>query len=84
MPENGGLIRLTSNYFCAGVVVRNGTIVRTAPILRWMRSKKVGWLRQYAAGRGWRFELVSLSKAKNFDETMEALKSNQTNRGKDA
>lgn len=52
------MIRLTSKWFCAGVVLRNGKVAICAPILRYMQ----GWTRQrvldYAKGRFWAAEEI--------------------------
>lgn len=29
------LYRISTNYFCAGLVVKNGIVIKTAPILKW-------------------------------------------------
>lgn len=48
------MIQITSPYFCAGIVLRNGFVVRAAPILQYM----LGWTGEralvYARHRGWR------------------------------
>jgi hypothetical protein len=46
-------VRITSNYFCAGLVLRAGVVVAAAPILQYM----LGWRGErvliYARRRGW-------------------------------
>ncbi len=33
LAMNSKLIRITSNYFCAGIIIENGKVIKTAPIL---------------------------------------------------
>lgn len=41
--------------FCAGLETdRNGTIIRTAPILGWTLGKNINELRTYFAGKPWK------------------------------
>lgn len=35
------LFRLKSKTFCAGFLVRDDVIIRTAPILKWLKGKKL-------------------------------------------
>lgn len=46
-------MRITSDYFCAGIVLRNGVVTKAAPILQYM----LGWRGErvliYARRRGW-------------------------------
>ena len=37
----GTLYHITLHYMCAGVIVRNGRIVKAAPILGWSRGKRI-------------------------------------------
>lgn len=52
------MLRITSNHFCAGVVLRNGRVVRAAPILKYM----IGWnelrVLSYARMRGWKADAL--------------------------
>lgn len=49
-------MRITSPYFCAGLVLENGIVKRAAPILKYM----IGWTRErvlsYAYGKGWKVD----------------------------
>jgi hypothetical protein len=53
-----GLVRITGEFFCAGVEHKNGFVVRAAPILKYM----IGWngskVAAYCNKRGWKWEKV--------------------------
>jgi hypothetical protein len=36
---SGGLYSIDVDYACAGIIVRDGTVIRAAPIFHWMRGK---------------------------------------------
>jgi len=36
------LIQIISNYFCAGILIENGYVIETAPILKYMK----GWTQE--------------------------------------
>lgn len=48
------LIRVTSNYFCVGVVV--GKIA--APIIKYMKNWSKERIIAYCKKRGWKYEIV--------------------------
>ena len=49
------LAQVTSNYFCAGMIVKEGIIVRSAPILKkHATGKRFIEFIKYANSRGWR------------------------------
>jgi hypothetical protein len=53
------VITITSDAaprFCAGAVVRNSRVVRSAPIVGYMQGWTEDRVRSYAARRGWRIE----------------------------
>lgn len=52
------LLQLTAKHFCAGLIVQNGRVTVTAPILRYMAGWTVARVRQYAVGEGWRVAVV--------------------------
>jgi len=47
------LWRIMAPHFVAGVTVRDGVIVRAAPILAWTRGKELRRLLNYASSKGW-------------------------------
>jgi hypothetical protein len=51
--QNENLIQIHSKYFTAGIVLEGDTVVRAAPIIKWM----IGWPRQrvidYSFMKGW-------------------------------
>ncbi len=58
MTADERLVRVESRYFVAGFVVRDGYVVKAAPILRymigWATSRAVG----YVEGKGWTHDLL--------------------------
>jgi hypothetical protein len=53
MTKDEILVRVASRYFISGIVLRDGLVVKAAPILRymigWSSSRAVG----YIDGKGW-------------------------------
>jgi hypothetical protein len=58
--EPDGFYRVIGQHFVAGIEVRYGIVVRTAPILDWLVAWKREWplhrLQVYALRRGWKVE----------------------------
>lgn len=52
------LLQLTAKHFCARLIVQNGRVTVTAPILRYMAGWTVARVRQYAVGKGWTVERI--------------------------
>lgn len=50
------MIRITTNYFCAGAIIENGEIVKAAPILQWMVGRKVAYIKAYCDRRKWEWK----------------------------
>lgn len=48
------LVRITGAGFVAGIELVNGTVVRAAPIVGYMRGWSEERARQYIRRRGWR------------------------------
>lgn len=57
------LLQLTAPHFCAGVVVQDGRVTVTAPILRYMLGWTLARVREYAGGCGWTVTAVSAGAA---------------------
>lgn len=53
------LYQVTAPHFCAGVVVRGGIVVETAPILAYMREWNLGRSLDYCKRKGWKMVSVS-------------------------
>jgi hypothetical protein len=51
--------QVTADHFTAGVVVLNDRIIRTAPILLWLKGEPFGRLRSIAADNRWKIEEVA-------------------------
>lgn len=53
------LVQVTAPHFCAGIVLTDGRVTTTAPILKW----SVGWQRErlsaYFKSKGWRAVVVT-------------------------
>ncbi len=47
------LLQLTAKHFCAGLIVQNGRVTVTAPILRYMAGWTVARVEEYAQAAGW-------------------------------
>lgn len=56
------LVQITTPYFCAGVVARDGIVREAAPIVRYMK----GWdgirVADYCRSKGWSWVVVSRSR----------------------
>lgn len=59
MPEEL-LYRVTSKYFVAGAVVKDGVVVKAAPILKLAPGVTAEWLEQYAEMKKWVIEKIPL------------------------
>lgn len=52
-------IRITAPHFCAGVEIdRNSRIIRTAPILSYMKGWTVERVTEYCDHKNWKWEVV--------------------------
>jgi len=63
------LIRITSGYFCAGVVVdeKIGAVSMTAPIIGYMRGWAPERVLGYCRKRGWKAEKVNYLRLGDFE-----------------
>jgi len=50
------VIQITAPHFCAGLVMRDGFIVKTAPILKYMRGWSYAKMVLYCAKKQWCFQ----------------------------
>ena len=50
-PVDGDLYQLDSGYYCAGIVIAEGRVVRAAPILKWTVGKEPVWLVEWCRNR---------------------------------
>lgn len=51
-------LRITAPYFCAGTVYEAGTIIRAAPILKYMIGWSVMRAVKYCQSKGWHYEVL--------------------------
>ena len=52
------VIHLSSGYFCAAVVTKDATVIRTAPILKHMNGWSIERVKAYANKKGWKLHLA--------------------------
>jgi hypothetical protein len=50
------LVRVLSSYFVAGIIVTDGIIIESAPILHWTVSKSIAWFNTYCQRKNWKTE----------------------------
>lgn len=60
-PTTITLIRIVAPHFCAGILIstKNDVVVRTAPILKYMRGWETGRVLAYAEKKGWKANILS-------------------------
>jgi len=57
--RNNFLIRITSTYFCCGVEFNEKyKVVKTAPIVKWMKNKEWKFIYDYCKKKGWKLEIL--------------------------
>ena len=52
------LIAIDAPHFYCGVIMRNGRVIRTAPIVHYLKGWDRDRVQRYAQRRGWRVEVV--------------------------
>lgn len=52
------MIRIDAPHFCAGAIVQNGKIVKSAPIIKWMINKTVAQIMSYCKQKNWSCEYL--------------------------
>jgi len=50
------LLRITSSYFCAGIILKNNMVIKTAPILKYMLNKDIKYIINYCGIKKWKIE----------------------------
>ncbi len=55
------LLAIDAPHFYCGVVLQNDRVIRTAPIVRYLRGWNVQRLTRYSQAHGWRVEAISLN-----------------------
>ena len=52
------LIRITSNYFCAGAELEplHHVCMKAAPIIKYMLNKNFKWIKTYCDKKSWKLE----------------------------
>jgi len=59
LPES--LLAIDAPYFYCGVIVRNGRVIKTAPIVHYLSGWDLNRVQRYAQRRGWQIEAVPLN-----------------------
>lgn len=54
---NCKLLRITSSYFCAGIITVNDIVVKYAPILKYMKGRSIWWIERYCKKKKWELEI---------------------------
>ena len=57
------LLQLTAKHFCAGLIVQDGRVTVTAPILRYMMGWTLARVEEYAQAAGWTVTAVRAAAA---------------------
>ena len=52
------LFQLTAKHFCAGLIVQNGRVTVTAPILRYTHGWTLARVEEYAQAAGWTVQRI--------------------------
>ena len=52
------VLRVVAPYFCAGVVLEEGVVVKAAPILGYMRGWSMSKCQNYARRKGWDYDSI--------------------------
>jgi len=52
------LVRIVAPHFVAGLILRDGKVIRAAPILKWTVGKQQKWLSQYFKSKGWKATII--------------------------
>jgi hypothetical protein len=52
------LIQITSNYFCAGLILDDFVCTESAPILRYMRGWCLAKIKAYSQSKGWKLGII--------------------------
>ncbi len=60
MAKGEQVIQITAPHFCAGVILANGRITDTAPILHYMKWWDCAAVVAYCQRKGWRWEVRDL------------------------
>ena len=58
MPTKERLYRITSKSFCAGVIIKDREIIRTAPILKKFKGQCILNLYKWAMQNNMQFEIL--------------------------
>lgn len=52
------LYQVKSDYFCAGLVVRECKVIKAAPIISYMLNKDISWIKDYINNKNWTLSRV--------------------------
>lgn len=51
--------QVDSNYFCAGLIEKDGKVIEAAPIQKWMIGKNIEYIKEYCVKKKWKLLLVN-------------------------
>lgn len=54
------LIQITAPHFCAGLVAKDGRVIRAAPIIKYMRGWTGQQVADYCREKGWHWERIEI------------------------
>ena len=49
------MYEITSPYYCAGLIVKNNTVIESAPIIKWMTGKNISEVEEYCKFKKFKF-----------------------------
>jgi hypothetical protein len=52
------LYQITSGYYCAGFIIKNGKVINAAPIIRWMMGRHIDYVTQYCTYKKFKLEKI--------------------------
>ena len=52
------MIIIDAPHFCCGILIEDGRVTVTAPIVGWMKGKTLGEVKSYCARKGWHVTMM--------------------------
>ena len=52
------LYKVSSNYFVCGIEIENDVCVNAAPIVKYMKRKKLNWIKMYCKQKGFKLIMI--------------------------
>ena len=54
------LLRISSNYFVAGIEIKNNKIISIAPIIKYMINWSMPEIKKYCKQKNWKIETINV------------------------